>query len=65
MTFITLGKKKKSFSSIKEAAQAAGMPYITYYQRLRAGMTPKAAMKKPVRAYTRRSETVADQASAA
>lgn len=59
MVTIKLGNKKKSFPSIKAAAEAAGMPYITLYQRLRAGMKPKEAMKAPVRPYTRHTEVTA------
>lgn len=56
MVTIKLGNKKKSFKSIRLAAEAAGMPYITLYMRLRAGMTPSQAIKTPVREYNKRKE---------
>ncbi len=58
MVTIKLGNKKKSFKSIRLAAEAAGMPYITFYQRLRAGDSAVVAMKKPVRKYNKRKENV-------
>lgn len=58
MVTIEMGKKKRKFKSIKEAAEAAGMPYITFYQRLRAGMPPAKAIKMPVREYNKRKENV-------
>lgn len=51
MVTIKMGNKKKSFKSIRLAAEAAGMPYMTLYMRLRAGVKPVTAMKKPVRKY--------------
>ena len=56
MVTIKLGTKKKSFKSIRLAAEAAGINYITFYMRLRAGMTPAQAMKEPVRAYNEKQE---------
>lgn len=53
MVTLSLGNKKKSYRSIKLAAKAAGMPYITLYMRLRAGDKPATAVKKPVRKYER------------
>lgn len=50
---ISMGTKKKQYSSIKMAAASAGLPYITYYMRLRMGLTPAQAAKKPVRKYTK------------
>lgn len=50
---VSLGTKKKSFTSIRLAAQAAGVPYMTFYMRLRAGMKPATAAKKPVRKYVK------------
>lgn len=55
---ITLGTKKKSFGSIRLAAEAAGIPYMTFYMRLRAntgGLSWKAgkAFKQPVRKYVK------------
>lgn len=51
MVMIKLGNKKKSYRSIKLAAEAAGIKYITLYMRLRAGDKPCTAVKKPVRPY--------------
>lgn len=53
MVTIKLGNKKKVYRSIKLAAEAAGMPYMTLYMRLRAGDKPATAVKKPVRVYTK------------
>jgi hypothetical protein len=53
---ISLGTKKKAFKSIRLAAEAANMPYMTFYMRLRAGMKPGEAVKKPVRPYTRKQQ---------
>jgi hypothetical protein len=55
MKTISLGKKQKKFRSIKEAAAAAGVPYITFYMRLRSGKPVKSALKTPVRTYTRKT----------
>jgi hypothetical protein len=52
---VSLGTKKKQYSSIRLAAEAANIPYMTFYMRLRAGMKPVEAVKKPVRSYTRKS----------
>jgi hypothetical protein len=49
---ISLGNKKKSFKSIKLAADQSGIKYVTLYMRIRAGMTLAQAMKQPVRKYT-------------
>lgn len=56
---IALGIKKKSFPSIRLAAEAAGVPYMTFYMRLRkdtGGLSWKAgrAFSKPVRVYKRK-----------
>jgi hypothetical protein len=50
---ISLGNKKKSFKSIKIAAQEAGVKYITFYMRLRNGDKTSDAFKRPVRRYTK------------
>lgn len=55
MTVIKLGKKKKSYKSIKEAAEAVGLSYMVYYMRLRAGKNPAQALKAPVRPYHRKA----------
>lgn len=51
MVILSLGNKKRTFRSIKEAAQAAKIPYMTLYMRLRFGVKPVTAMNKPVRRY--------------
>lgn len=42
---------KKTFKNLKAAAKAAGMPYMTFYMRVRAGMPASTALKLPVRGY--------------
>lgn len=51
MKTVTLGNKKKSYTSIRLAAEAAGINYMTLYMRLRAGMPAVKAVKLPVRKY--------------
>ncbi len=51
---VSTGAKKKSYKSIRLAAEAAGVPYMTFYMRLRMGMPAQKAMKKPVRVYNRK-----------
>jgi len=51
---VSLGNKKKVFKSIRLAAEAAGVPYMTFYMRLRMGKPVKAAMTHPVRKYERK-----------
>lgn len=51
MKMVSMGSKKKAYRSIKLAAAAAGMPYMTLYMRLRAGDKPATAVSKPVRVY--------------
>ena len=58
MKMVSMGTKKKAYKSIKMAAAAAGVPYITYYMRLRMGMKPAEAAKKPVRQYTRKLDDI-------
>ena len=58
---VSLGSKKKSFKSIRLAAEAANVPYMTFYMRLRAGMKPATAVKKPVRKYERQTVAVFDR----
>jgi hypothetical protein len=60
MQTVSTGTKKKQFKSIRLAAEAAGVPYITFYMRLRAaekqgglGWKVTKAMKQPVRKYTK------------
>lgn len=47
----TLGPKKRKFTSIQEAADFFGVPYMTMYMRLRNGWTPVKAAKAKVRGY--------------
>lgn len=56
MKTVSLGTKKKSYSSIRLAAAAAGVPYMTFYMRIRMGKPVKQAMKQPVRKYERKVE---------
>lgn len=49
---ISLGNKKKVFKSIKMAAEASGIPYMTLYMRIRMGKTLAQAVREPVRKYT-------------
>jgi len=51
---VSMGTKKRVFKSVRLAAKAAGMPYMTFYMRLRAGVKPVTAAKKPVRVYKKR-----------
>jgi len=58
MKMVAMGNKKKQFKSIRLAAEAAGVPYMTFYMRLRAaekqgglGWKVTTSMKKPVRKY--------------
>ena len=51
---ISMGNKKAVHKSIRIAAEKAGVKYITYYQRLRMGLTPAQAANKPVRVYNRK-----------
>lgn len=57
MVTISLGNKKKSYCSIKLAAEAAGVKYITLYMRLRAGVAASTAVKKAVRKYERQERS--------
>ena len=54
MVTLSLGNKKKTYRSIKEAATANGLSYMTLYMRLRFGQKPTAAIKRPVRKYQRK-----------
>lgn len=51
---VSLGAKKKSFKSIRLAAEAANMDYMVLYMRLRAGKPLRLAMKLPVRKYNKK-----------
>ncbi len=48
---VPLGPKKKTYKTIRAAAEAAGINYVTFYQRLKAGLSAQEAIKKPVRKY--------------
>ncbi len=54
MVIVKMGNKQKVYKSIRLAADAAGVSYMTFYMRLRAGVAPKQAAKKPVRIYKRK-----------
>lgn len=51
---ISTGNKKKVHKSIKLAAAAAGVPYMTFYMRIRMGKSVGQAMKQPVRKYVKK-----------
>lgn len=51
MKIVSMGSKKKQFKSIRLAAEASGIKYMTLYMRLRAGDKPATAATKPVRKY--------------
>lgn len=55
MVMVSLGNKKKRFRSIKEAAEACGVSYMTLYMRLRMGQNVRKAIKQPVRAYNKKA----------
>lgn len=48
---ISMGNKKAVYKSIRIAAEKAGVKYMTFYMRIRMGLTPAQAAKKPVRKY--------------
>lgn len=63
MITISLGNKKKSFRSIKLAAEAAGVPYMTFYMRIRKetgglGWKASTASNRKVRKYVKQKEAV-------
>lgn len=49
MKTISLGNKKRTYKSIKEAAEEAGLDYMVLYMRLRNGWTLARAMSTPVK----------------
>lgn len=53
MVTVSLGTKKKVFKSVKEYADFHGIKYITAYMRLRMGVKPLTAVRKPVRKYNK------------
>jgi len=59
---VSIGPKKKTYATIREAAEAAGIKYITFYERLKSGMTPAQAMSQPVRIYKQRDKKSRRQA---
>lgn len=52
----TVQKGAIKFKSIKAAAEAHNIPYMTLYMRVRAGMSVSQACHKKVRKYTKRSD---------
>jgi hypothetical protein len=54
MVTLSMGNKKRTFRSIREASMAAGIDYMTFYMRLRSGTPVKRAMKRPVRKYNKK-----------
>jgi hypothetical protein len=54
MVTVSLGTKKKVFKSVREASRETGIPYMTLYMRLRFGVKPSTAVKKPVRKYMKK-----------
>jgi hypothetical protein len=61
MKNVSLGSKKKVFKSVRLAAEAAGVPYMTFYMRLRSaekagglGWKAYSTFHKPVRKYVRK-----------
>lgn len=53
MKIVAMGNKKKVYKSIRLAAEANNIPYMTLYMRLRMGMSVTQAAKKPVRKYVK------------
>lgn len=53
MVTISLGNKKRTFKSIAEASRVTGVSYMVLYMRLRFGVKPATALKRPVRKYNR------------
>lgn len=51
MVTLSLGNKKRTFRSIKEAADANNIPYMRLYMRLRFGVKPATAVRRPGRQY--------------
>ena len=58
MKTVSMRTKKKQYASIKMMAVETGIPYMTLYMRLRMGLTPAQAAKKPVRKYIKQMENV-------
>jgi hypothetical protein len=54
MVTLSLGTKKRTFKSIREASEFTGVPYMTLYMRLRMGLKPATAVRKPVRKYVKK-----------
>lgn len=49
MTQLSLGNKKRTFTSYREAADEAGIEYMVFYMRIRNGWTVAKALNTPVR----------------
>ena len=60
MVTVSMGNKKRIFKSVRAMSEATGIPYITLYMRLRNGMKPATAAKKPVRKYVKGNRNVSD-----
>lgn len=54
MVTLSMGNKKHTFRSIKQAADELAIPYMTLYMRLRAGWKAPTAATKKVRGYRKR-----------
>lgn len=52
---VTVTKGAVKFNSIKDAAKAHNIPYITLYMRLRMGMSLPQAVAKPIRKYDKKA----------
>lgn len=53
---ITTGSKKKVYPTIRQAAEAAGVPYMTFYMRIRKlGWNVAKAVRAEVRPYNRKA----------
>ena len=55
MKAVSLGDKKKTYRSMKAAADEHGIKYITLVMRLRMGMTLAQAVRCPVRPYKKKA----------
>lgn len=54
MVTLSMGNKKRTFRSIREASTELGISYMTLYMRLRAGWKAPTAATKKVRGYRKR-----------
>jgi hypothetical protein len=51
MVTLSLGNRKRTFKSIRQAAEVLDLPYMTLYMRLRHGWKPCTAATRKVRVY--------------